>query len=134
MKKSIVEKIERELSRRTFLSKVAAVTGAFMTGLLVAPKPASAKPDWGCCGLCFPNVGSCIWPPDCACVWCWVCPETNDCFYWRCYECIQEFVGLCTPQICQCWNTNRRDGCFTCDGVVCSAYDQLGKIPGCNPP
>lgn len=134
MKRSIVDTIERALSRRNFLRRTALVTGAFITGLLVAPKPTSAKPDWGCCELCFPYVGSCTWPPDCLCVWCWVCPEPNDCFYWKCYECIMQFTGGCTAQICQCWNGNHVDACRTCGGVVCSAYQQLGKIPGCVPP
>lgn len=134
MKTSIVEAIERELSRRSFLRRAALMTGAFMTGLLVLPKTASAKPDWGCCNPCFTDPFSCSWPPDCACVWCWVCPETIDCFYWKCSECITSFQGNCTPQICNCWETDHFDGCRTCAGVVCSAWIKRSKIPGCDPP
>jgi hypothetical protein len=134
MKKSIVEAIERELSRRSFLRRIALVTGAFMTGLLVAPKPALAKPPWGCCNLCFTDPFSCSWPPDCACVWCWVCEETNDCFYYKCSECIMTFYNGCSTANCRCWETDHGDVCRTCDGVVCSAFIKRGKIPGCVPP
>lgn len=135
MKKSIVEAIESELGRRNFLRRAALVTGAFVTGLLIPPRQASAKPDWGCCQLCYPIVGSCTWPPNCACVWCWLCEETNDCFYWRCYECLMSFQFGCTPGMCKCHDSDVEDACRQCGpAVVCSAYDRRGKIPGCIPP
>jgi hypothetical protein len=133
MKRTVVETIERELDRRDFLRRAALVAGAFVTGLLVAPKRASAKPEWGCCSLCFPITGSCTWPPDCACVWCWVCPEPVSCLKFKCYECIMSFPSSCTPQICQCWTYDKIDACRTCAGVVCSAYQILGRYYPCMP-
>jgi hypothetical protein len=132
MNRTIVETIERGLNRRSFLARAAVLTGAFVTGLLVAPNRASAKPPWGCCSLCF-EPGSRPWPSDCACVWCWVCPEPVSCLKFKCYECIMSFEYSCTPQICQCWTYDRRDGCRICAGVVSSTFQVLGRYYPCNP-
>lgn len=135
MKRAIVETIERELSRRNFVRRVALVAGAFMSGLLVAPKRAAAcHPPTGCCELCFPFAGQCSWPPDCACVWCWVCKQSSTCRKFKCSECIMSFPSSCTPALCMCHNTDVVDDCRTCAGVVCSAFLNLGKYTPCTPP
>lgn len=135
MKRTIVETIERELSRRNFLRRLALVSGALISGLLVPPKRAEACPPFqGCCSLCFPVVGSCSWPPDCACVWCWVCKDTINCRKFKCSECIMSFPSSCTPAICRCWGSDVADACRTCAGVVCSAFQNLGKYTPCIPP
>jgi hypothetical protein len=132
MKKSVVETIERALDRRKFVKKVAAVTGAFITGVLVAPKRAAAKaPDY-CCNLVF-TPGDPPWPTTCACTWCWVCKEPIDCFKYKCKECIQSFPGACTPQICLCHNTDHVDACRTSDGVVASSIQNMGRYYPCTP-
>lgn len=132
MTRKVVEIIERQLERRNFLRRAALVTGAFIGGLLVAPTRATAKPANGCCGLCF-TPGSPPWPGNCACMWCWVCKYPVDCFKYKCMECFMSFAGNCTPQLCKCHNTDVRDACFTCNGVVASAKAKLSKYTPCTP-
>ena len=132
MKRIVVEAVERTIGRRSFVRKTALMSGAFLTGLLGAPKKAAAG-TLECCGLCH-TPGNPAWPSNCLCTWCWVCKNEVHCVKWKCKECIQSFPGSCTQSLCACHNTDVYDACRTCSGVVASEKTFLGKYTPCTPP
>ena len=73
MFENLVDKLTDHLtSRRTFLGRIAAATGAIAASILV-PKVAYAGFDNGvCCGLCHSNDPSCMAQSG-ECTWTWTC-------------------------------------------------------------
>jgi hypothetical protein len=131
MKKSVVETIERMLDRRSFVRKTALVTGALISGLIAAPKEASAKTP--CCGLCH-VPGTPPWPGSgCYCVWCWTC-KSIDCVIFKCMECFTYIEPPCVLSLCQCYTSLfPPNECRTCEGVYASKEENLGPYFPCTP-
>jgi hypothetical protein len=130
MPSSIIRAIEDALGRRVFLRKLVSITGAFMGGVLGAPKFAYACN--GCCNLCR-DPSTCTWNESiCDCIWCWTCKM--DCHNWKCKECLKvPFTPPCTGPDCKCWTNNHVDACRYCNPstIPCSKAQDLGYINGC---
>lgn len=138
MKKSIIEQVGAFIDRRSFLQRVALVTGSFVAGVLGLPDSAEASNcgpgAWhvNCCCLCKNPFVTCqypyeTWEQNCTATWNWTCVQQTP--VWSVYNCIECF-GTCTeitnpqPPPDECTEQYKCTA-HCCNDVLCSHITQI---------